>query len=221
MQLQCIVFEYMDNGCLSDKLFSSSRSSRNKNQGLNWQARICIAAEICSGLAFLHQARPRSIFHGNLDASKILLDRNNVAKIHSSGLVYCTHEFDIKSDIQALGNLILLLLTGRNWAGLFHEATIMMDQLTLVALLDETAGDWPLDISIKLGRIAIRCLSADNEHYGAGTTMGELNEVRKLADGLLENREEHNRAKTEESGTVPSAFICPIYQVHNAASIYC
>ncbi|XP_074378423.1 putative U-box domain-containing protein 50 [Apium graveolens] len=212
MQLRCIVFEYVYNGCLRDTLFSSSRSGSKTNQGLNWHARICIAAEICSGLAFLHQAQPRSIFHGNLDPSKILLDRNNVAKIQSSGLVYCTNEFDFKSDIQALGNLILQLLTGRNWAGLVDEDTILTDQLALVALLDETTGDWPLDIATELGRIAVRCLSSDNENYGAGTAMGELNEVRKLADGLLENGGEYDRATTEESGTIPSAFICPIYQ---------
>lgn len=217
MPLQCIVFEYMYNGCLRDTLFTSSRSSRKTNQGLNWHARICIAAEVCSGLAFLHQARPRSIFHGNLDPSKILLDRNNVAKIHGSGLAYCIHEFDIKLDILALGNLILQLLTGRNWARLVHEATKRTDQVALVGLLDETAGDWPLDIAMELGRIATRCLSGNNEHYGTGTTMGELNEVRKLADGLLENGGKYSRAVMQESSTVPSAFVCPIYQVHKCS----
>ncbi|GJV04227.1 U-box domain-containing protein 52-like protein isoform X1 [Tanacetum coccineum] len=43
---------------------------------LSWQHRFRIAAEICSGLLFLHQTKP----------ANILLDRNSVSKVADVGL---------------------------------------------------------------------------------------------------------------------------------------
>lgn len=219
-ELQCIVVEYMHNGCLRDTLFSS-RSSRKRNQGLNWHARIRVAGEVCAGLGFLHQARPRPIVHGNLNPSKILLDRNNVAKIHGYRLGWCYDEADIKSDIRAFGNLVLQLLTGRNWAGLVEEA-IVMDRVSLVGVLDEMAGEWPLDLAMELARIAIQCLSTNegvDTNLRVGIIMRELDELRKMADDLMANGESavavEGGANTENSRNVPSVFLCPIFQVHH------
>ncbi|KAL3527552.1 hypothetical protein ACH5RR_012208 [Cinchona calisaya] len=218
-ELKCIVFEYMHNGCLRDTLFSSRRSRRSRNHGLNWHARIRIASEVCMGLSFLHKAKTRSIIHGNLNPSKILLDRNNVARIYGFKSCPSTNEFDdIKTDIQAFGTLLLQLLTGRNWAGIGEEA-IMVDSATLTEALDKMAGQWPLDLAVELGGIARRCLAIDesqDEEFSSTFLMRWIDKVRKKADELLANNAEsllvaEVDTRIEESN-VPSVFFCPIYQ---------
>nr|GLL18920.1 putative U-box domain-containing protein 50 isoform X1 [Ipomoea trifida] len=186
-ELKCIVFEYMRNGCLRDTLFSTNRSSKRRNKPLNWHARIHIAAEVCAGLSFLHQAKPRPMFHGKLSPSNVLLDRNNVAKIHG---LRPSPRYDVSSsraDVRGFGNLVAQLLTGRNWAGLVEEA-VMNDEAALVGALDQVAGEWPLDLAVELGNIARRCLS-NQENLGKELTMAmvarDIKKVKKKADELV------------------------------------
>ncbi|KAA8546699.1 hypothetical protein F0562_003070 [Nyssa sinensis] len=211
-ELRCIIFEYMHNGCLRDALFSLRRSSKRRNQGLNWHARIRIAAEVCSGLGFLHSAQPKPIVHGNLNPSKILLDCNLAAKI-CFRLDWCCNESYVLSDMQAFGNLVLQLLTGRNWAGLVEEA-IVMDHEALIGVLDEMAGDWPLELAVELAGIAMRCLSTNE---GLATVMRDIDKVRKKADDLVVGGEcevaIEGGVDIQDSSNVPSFFLCPIFQV--------
>lgn len=212
------MFEYMHNGCLRDILFSGKRSSKRRNKCLNWKARICIAADVCTGLCFVHRAKPRPVAHGNLNPSKILLDRNNVAKIHGFKTPLSSDKLDIRSDIRAYGNLVLQILTGRNWAGLVEEA-IMMDQTKLIEVLDPMAGEWPLDIAVELGRIGIKCLSIHEDKELNMTSLArEVEKVKKLADEIVANGEcvvanERNQ-DDEDSAEFPNFFLCPILQVH-------
>ncbi|CAK9168164.1 unnamed protein product [Ilex paraguariensis] len=218
-ELKCIVYEYMNHGCLRDTLFSSSRSSKRRSQGLHWHARIRIAAEVSSGLGFLHQAQPRPIVHGSLNPSKILLDRHNVGKINGFSLGWCHGEVDVWSDIRALGNVILQLLTGRNWAGLVEEIILMMDHSTLIGVLDPMAGEWPLDLTVELAGIAVKCLSIEqaiDKESTMKTVMREIKMAKKKADNLVASREcpveIEGGAGMEDSSNVPSVFICPIFQ---------
>ncbi|XP_057501255.1 putative U-box domain-containing protein 50 [Actinidia eriantha] len=210
-ELKCIVFEYMHNGWLRDALFSLRRGSRSRN--LNWHARIRIAAQISSGLGFLHSAMPRPIVHGNLSPSKILLDHNLVAKIHGFRPGWCHNQSDMQADMRAFGNLVLQLLTGRNWAGLVEEA-VVMDQTALIHVLDENAGQWPLDLSVELAGIALRCL-ADTESSMV-TVFREIEQVREKADALMACKEfeisSGDGADMENSCHAPGVFLCPIFQ---------
>ncbi|XP_059624135.1 putative U-box domain-containing protein 50 isoform X2 [Cornus florida] len=178
--LKCIVFEYMHNGSLRDALLPIQGSPKRRNWGLNWHACIRIAAEVCSGLGFLHSAQPRPIAHGSLNLSKILLDSYLVAKIYGFRLGWCYDESDVRSDIRAFGNLVLQLLTGTNWAEPVQEA-IMMDSAAVVGVLDEMAGEWPLELAMELVWIAKRCLSTNE---GTATIARAIGEVRKRADEL-------------------------------------
>ncbi|KAL9464030.1 hypothetical protein AB3S75_001767 [Citrus x aurantiifolia] len=218
-ELKCIVFEYMPNGNLRDKLFTSQRNYKNcsRARALRWPDRIRIAHEVCLGLSFLHSTEPRPIVHGSLTPSSILLDRNLVAKISGLGLNTCD-QLNVRSDIRAFGTLLLHLLTGRNWAGLVEEA-MALDQTTLMQVLDGNAGIWPLELADELAGIALKCSSADqdaNRDLRIAGVMKELDEVRKKADGLADKRESEvvtdKCANKEDSNDVPSVFICPIFQ---------
>ncbi|XP_058179617.1 putative U-box domain-containing protein 50 isoform X1 [Rhododendron vialii] len=222
LELKCIVFEYMHNGCLRDALFSvCGRGNRSRIQGgLNWHARIRIAAEVSSGLGFLHSAQPRPISLGNLNPSKILLDRNLASKIHGFRPGWCHDQSDVWSDIRAFGNIVLQLLSGRNWFRLLDEA-VVIDRTGLVEVLDETAGEWPVDLAAELAGIARRCLDDGGRLERDSlmvTVFKEIEQVRKKADDLVAARECEVSTREgvyteEDSRNVPEVFLCPIFQV--------
>ncbi|KAK4416993.1 putative U-box domain-containing protein 50 [Sesamum alatum] len=198
-ELNCIVYEYMHNGSLNDALHSTETSSK---RSLNWHARIRIVAEISSVLGFLHKVKPLPIIHGNLKPSKILLDRHNVARINS---LMAPSSSDIRSDIRAFGNLVLQLLTGKNW-------TAAIDVAKAIDELDHSAGRWPMVLAMELYDIAVRCF---DESIAAMPTR-EINDVKKRADELVANGEVPTPLETsfsvDDLSNVPSAFLCPIYQ---------
>lgn len=77
----CLVYEYMDNGSLEDRLFQ-----RGNTPVIPWQLKFQIAAEIGTGLLFLHQTKPEPLVHRDLKPGNILLDYNYVSKIFDVGL---------------------------------------------------------------------------------------------------------------------------------------
>ncbi|KAG6427152.1 hypothetical protein SASPL_111392 [Salvia splendens] len=76
-----LVYEYLSNGSLEDRL-----ACRNNTPPLPWKTRICIAAELCSSLIFLHSCRPEGIVHGDLKPANVLLDGNFVSKLSDFGI---------------------------------------------------------------------------------------------------------------------------------------
>ncbi|XP_030474345.1 U-box domain-containing protein 33-like [Syzygium oleosum] len=76
-----LVYEYIPNGSLEDWLRSSNRAKQ-----LPWQARIHIATELCSVLAFLHSCKPHSIVHGDVKPGNILLDAHLGSKLSDFGI---------------------------------------------------------------------------------------------------------------------------------------
>lgn len=77
----CLIYEYLSHGSLEDRLLRLGDTTV-----LPWQLRFKIAAEICTGLLFLHQMKPEPIVHRDLKPANILLDRNYVSKISDVGL---------------------------------------------------------------------------------------------------------------------------------------
>lgn len=216
-ELKCIVFEYMHNGNLRDLLSSShsNRSSGQRNRALGWQDRIHIAAQVCSGLTFLHLIQPRPIVHGSLTPSNILLDRNRVAKISGYGPSEAHDECDVRVDSRAFGAVMLHLLIGRNWTGLIEEA-MAMGSAGLAQVLDEAAGDWPLDLAEEFAGLALRCLS--NTELSITRVMEELNKMKNKADEVMARGGGfelviNGGVDGADSYDVPRAFLCPIFQV--------
>ncbi|KAK7352810.1 hypothetical protein VNO80_18239 [Phaseolus coccineus] len=178
----CLVYEYMANGSLDNCLFRQGNTPP-----LPWQLRFKIAAEIGTGLLFLHQTKPEPLVHRDLKPANILLDRNFVSKISDVGLArlvppsvadnvtqyhmtsaagtFCyidpeyqqTGMLGVKSDIYSLGIIFLQLLTAKAPMGLTHHVERAIEKGTLAEILDPSLSDWPLEEALKFAKLAVQC----------------------------------------------------------------
>ena len=76
-----LVYEYLPNGSLQDRLFQRSNVSL-----LTWKIRARIIAEIGSTLLFLHSRKHEKTVHGDLKLGNILLDSELSCKICDFGI---------------------------------------------------------------------------------------------------------------------------------------
>lgn len=178
----CLVYEYMSRGSLEDCLFR-----RGNTPPLSWQHRFRIAAEIGTGLLFLHQAKPEPLVHRDLKPGNILLDRNYVSKISDVGLArlvppsvadtvtqyrmtstagtFCyidpeyqqTGMLGVKSDVYSLGIIFLQILTGRPPMGLTHHVERAIENGMFSKILDPVVHDWPVEEALCLAKIGLAC----------------------------------------------------------------
>ncbi|KAF8392767.1 hypothetical protein HHK36_021004 [Tetracentron sinense] len=178
----CLVYEYMANGSLEDCLFR-----RGNRPVLSWQLRFRIAAEIGTGLLFLHQAKPEPLVHRDLKPGNILLDHNYVSKISDVGLArlvpptvannvtqyrmtstagtFCyidpeyqqTGMLGIKSDIYSLGIMLLQLITAKPPMGLTHHVQLAIEKGTFTETLDPAVPDWPVEEALCFAKLSLQC----------------------------------------------------------------
>ncbi|CAN6464523.1 unnamed protein product [Victoria cruziana] len=205
----CLVYEYMANGSLDDRLFR-----RGSTPPLSWQLRFRIAAEIATGLLFLHQTKPEPLVHRDLKPANILLDRNFVAKISDVGLArlvppnvvndvtqyrmtstagtFCyidpeyqqTGMLGIKSDIYSLGIMLLQIITAKPPMGLTHHVERAIDRGALIELLDPAVPDWPMQETLCFAKLALRCAELrrkDRPDLGI-EVLPELEKLRALGE---------------------------------------
>lgn len=78
-----LIYEYMENNCLSRALFGKDVTLRLK---LDWPTRKKICIGIARGLAFLHEESRIKIVHRDIKTSNVLLDKDLNAKISDFGL---------------------------------------------------------------------------------------------------------------------------------------
>lgn len=79
----CIVYQFMPNGSLFDRL-----KKKNQTPALSWQQRYWIALGCANGLQFLHSTTrgDKKLVHGDIKSANILLDQNFQPKIGDFGL---------------------------------------------------------------------------------------------------------------------------------------
>ncbi|KAK3206254.1 hypothetical protein Dsin_020300 [Dipteronia sinensis] len=217
-----LVYEYLPNGSLQDRLFRKSNISP-----LTWKARVRIAAEISSALCFLHSSKPEKIVHGDLKPENILLDSELSCKICDFGICRLVTEETLyspsfqrgtvpkgafpysdpelhrtgvltpKSDIYSFGLIILQLLTGKPPVGLAGEVRKAVSCGKLTSVLDSSAGDWPTFVARRLLDLGLQCC----ELY--------YRDRPDLTPALVRELEQLHVA---EERPVPSFFLCPILQ---------
>ncbi|KAK2650288.1 hypothetical protein Ddye_017777 [Dipteronia dyeriana] len=204
-----LVYEYLPNGCLRDRL-----SCKDSTPPLSWQTRICIATELCSALIYLHSSNPRSIVHGDLKAENIFLGAGFVCKLSGFGvsnhpLFLQTGELSPKSDIYSFGIIVLQLLTGRSRANIVEEMLEILDMSNLNALLDSSAGDWPFVQAEQVAHLALRCCDSDpSNRPDLVSEVWRVLKTLRASCGALSSIQ----MDPEEDSQAPSYFICPILQ---------
>ncbi|KAE9460905.1 hypothetical protein C3L33_07266, partial [Rhododendron williamsianum] len=227
-----IIYEYLPNGSLEDRLTCGDNSTP-----LSWKTRIRIAAELCSVLIFLHSD---SIVHGDLKPDNILLDANYVCKLsdfgkcrvvnrneESSNTTRCyvnvpkgtfgyidpdfaeTGELTQSSDVYSFGVILLRLLTGNKpVVGLPEEMQMALDGGRLKDILDPTVEDWPFVQARQLAHLAMRCCRRNRSRRP-----DLASEVWRLLEPMRASCDISSfHVSSEESRRTPPYFICPILQ---------
>ncbi|KAA0043480.1 U-box domain-containing protein 35-like isoform X1 [Cucumis melo var. makuwa] len=227
----CLVYEYMENGSLEDRLYR-----RGNTPAIPWYERFRIAWEIASALVFLHSSKPKSIIHRDLKPANILLDQNLVSKIGDVGLstvfnsdpsmstafmnsgpvgtlCYIDPEYQRtglispKSDVYAFGMVILQLLTAKPAVALTHVVETAIDNSNLIKVLDIEAGHWPLEETYELARLGLRCAEMQRKDRPdlKDQVLPLLMTLKKVAD-------EARNFASKVPAAIPNHFICPILQ---------
>uniref|UniRef100_A0A6N2MCU6 RING-type E3 ubiquitin transferase n=1 Tax=Salix viminalis TaxID=40686 RepID=A0A6N2MCU6_SALVM len=208
----CLVYEFMANGSLEDRLFC-----RGNTPPLSWQLRFRVASEIGTGLLFLHQTKPEPLVHRDLKPANILLDRNFVSKISDVGLArlvppsvadnvtqyrmtstagtFCyidpeyqqTGMLGIKSDIYSLGIMFLQILTAKPAMGLTHHVERALEKGTFAQMLDPAVPDWPIEEATHFARLSLKCAELrrkDRPDLGK-VVLPELKRLRAIAEETM------------------------------------
>ncbi|KAL5981458.1 hypothetical protein ACLOJK_015519 [Asimina triloba] len=180
-EASAIIYEYLHNGSLEDRL-----SCKDNSPPLPWQTRIQIATDICSALIFLHSNKPDGIVHCDLKPANILLDSDYTAKLGDFGISRLIRQMNSattlcletepkgtvgymdpdfiyngvltpRSDVYSFGVIILRLLTGKPVLGIIKLVRDAFDSGNLHQILDGIAGDWPFIQAKRLAEIGLRC----------------------------------------------------------------
>lgn len=208
----CLVYEYMANGSLEDRLFR-----HNNSPVLPWQIRFRIAAEIATGLLFLHHTKPKPLVHRDLKPANILLDQNYASKISDVGLArlvppsvansvtqyrmtsaagtFCyidpeyqqTGMLGIKSDVYSLGIMLLQIITAKPPMGLAHRVENAIEEGSFAEILDPAVTDWPVEEALSFAKLALKCAELrrrDRPDLGQ-VVLPHLNKLRDLAEANL------------------------------------
>ncbi|XP_076897307.1 U-box domain-containing protein 35-like isoform X2 [Bidens hawaiensis] len=226
----CLVYEYMVNGSLEERLFR-----KNNTPPIQWYDRFRIAWEVASALVFLHSAKPKAIVHRDLKPANILLDQNLVSKIGDVGLstmlqtdasstatmykdtspagtlCYIDPEYQRtglvspKSDVYALGMVILQLLTARPAIAVTHVVETALEDGELVNVLDPEAGEWPVDETKELATLALSCAELKRKDRP------DLKDaVLPVLERLKVGADVAQRTASSTQVTVPKHLICPL-----------
>ncbi|XP_019427285.1 PREDICTED: U-box domain-containing protein 35-like [Lupinus angustifolius] len=228
----CLVYEYMENGNLEDRLLR-----KNSTAPIPWFERYRIAWEIASALAFLHSSKPTPIIHRDLKPANILLGRNLVSKIGDIGLsimlnsdnlstmykdtepvgtlCYIDPEYQRsgvispKSDVYAFGMVILQLLTAKPAIALTHVVERAIDAGNLTDILDPMAGTWPIHETLDLARLGLKCAELQRRDRPdlKDHVLPTLERLKEVAD-----RTQHSASVVTIKPRPPNHFICPILQ---------
>lgn len=203
-----LVYEYMENGSLEDRLFR-----KDNTPTISWRKRFQIAAEIATALLFLHQTKPEPLVHRDLKPANILLDRNYVSKISDVGLArlvppsvadsvtqyhltaaagtFCyidpeyqqTGMLTKSSDIYSLGIMLLQIITAKSPMGIAHHVGKAIERGTFNQILDGSVPDWPVEEALQFAKLALQCaeLRKRDRPSLATVIVPELNRLRELA----------------------------------------
>ncbi|CAL0331840.1 unnamed protein product [Lupinus luteus] len=167
-----LVYEYAENGCLDDWMFSKSTS--NSMVSLTWSQRISIAVDIAMGLQYMHEHTHPRIVHRDITTSNILIDSNFKAKISNFSMARTsTNPMMPKIDVFAFGVVLLELLTGKKAITTKADGEVIMlwkdirkvfdleednKEVMLQRWMDPKLENlYPVDYALHLASLAVNC----------------------------------------------------------------
>nr|XP_025625969.1 chitin elicitor receptor kinase 1-like [Arachis hypogaea] len=149
-----LVYEYIENGNLSQHLHGSGRDS------LSWPIRVQIALDSARGLEYIHEDTVPVYIHRDIKSANILIDKNFRAKVADFGLTRLTEygssslqtilvgtfgymppeyaqygEVSPKIDVYAFGVVLYELISGKE--AIIKTNEIVTESKGLVALFEE------------------------------------------------------------------------------------
>ncbi|KAL5738929.1 hypothetical protein ACOSQ2_028109 [Xanthoceras sorbifolium] len=219
---QMLVYEFVPNGTLRDRLTAKGKES------LNFFMRLHIALDSAKGILYLHSEANPPVFHRDIKASNILLDSKLIAKVADFGLsrlapvldedgtvpthistvvkgtpgyldpeYFLTHKLTDKSDVYSLGVVLLELLTGMqpisHGKNIVREVNMAHQSGMMFSIVDSRMGSYPSECIEKFVALALRCCHDKPEHRPS-----MLDVVREL-ENMLKMMPESDTALSEST----------------------
>lgn len=182
----CIVYKFMEYGSLQSCL-----ARENDAPPMYWEKRISILTEVAAAINFLHTRTPDPLIHRDVKSANVLLDEHWSAKLGDFGLtrvlagnatavteivgttVYMAPEafrgvVSPKMDTYSFGVVIMEILTALPlYISSRGHARDILSYLSeehpddIVPALDESAGEWNVDLARKVHELAESCVDPD------------------------------------------------------------
>ncbi|KAJ0909685.1 putative protein kinase RLK-Pelle-RLCK-IXb family [Helianthus annuus] len=203
----CLVYEYMENGNLDERLFRMTHHQSHNSTVLYRVGSILLDKNLVSkkgdvGLSTMLQSDFSSTSTIYKDTSPAGTLCYIDPEYHRTGLV------SPKSDVYALGMVILQLLTARPAIAVTHVVETALENDELASVLDQDAGEWPIDEAKELAYLGLSCaeLRRKDRPDMKNKVLPVLERLKAVADAA-------QRSTSMTRPTPPNHFICPIRKV--------
>uniref|UniRef100_A0ACD5V7N3 Uncharacterized protein n=1 Tax=Avena sativa TaxID=4498 RepID=A0ACD5V7N3_AVESA len=207
-----LVYEYMPEGDLQDKLRATSSS-----RPLTWEQRLQIALDAAQGLEYLHFACKPALIHRDVKSRNILLSTDLVAKIADFGLTKVFGDSKTHITTEPVGTIGYL---DPEYFRSFHISEKSDVYSFAVVLLELITGRPPVvpisdSVRIHIGEWVQQSLDHDTMESIVDAKMGgdyDINSVRKAANLALHCKREVSRERPTMAEVVAQLKECLVLE---------
>ncbi|XP_078393466.1 interleukin-1 receptor-associated kinase 1-like, partial [Cetorhinus maximus] len=188
--IYCLVYVYMPNGSLQDRL-----QCQGSSPPLSWMTRLDVALGAARAVQFLHSSNP-SLIHGDVKSSNILLDENFVPKLGDFGLA----RFSRYSNNSGRSCTVARTQTLRGTLAYLPDEYIMSGQLTVeldtysygVVLLEILTGRKALENEGSAKSKYLKDIVEEEDEDGDAESLAQMSSAaaqnQRIAAGICRNR---------------------------------